>query len=45
MLRQVSHNERAQAFCTNFLLQAMNAQGLGTRTHFVLEQAAIVMLL
>jgi len=31
MLRHTSCDEQAQAFCVNFVLQAMNAQGLGTR--------------
>jgi len=31
LLRQTSHDERAQALCANFVLQATNMQGLGTR--------------
>ena len=30
-LRHTSRDERAQALCANFVLQATNAQGLGTR--------------
>ena len=30
-LRHTSHDERAQALCTNFVLQVTNAQGLGMR--------------
>ena len=32
-LRHTSRDERAQALCANFVLQATNAQGLGTRLH------------
>ena len=31
LLRHISHDEQAQAFCTNFVLQATNAQGLEMR--------------
>ena len=34
MLWQISRDERARAFCTNFVLQVTNAQGLGTRLEF-----------
>ena len=34
-LRHTSRDERAQALCANFVLQATNAQGLGTRLRLV----------
>ena len=34
MLWQISHDEQAQAFCINFILQVTNGQGLGTRLEF-----------
>ena len=34
-LRHTSRDERAQALCANFVLQATNAQGLGTRLALV----------
>ena len=37
MLRQISHDERAQAFCVNFILQATNGQGLGTRLYKAIQ--------
>ena len=34
MLWQISRDERAQALCTNFILQVTNGQGLGMRLEF-----------